>query len=125
MIRAAKKVVQKPSTVRISGSSQSVRESIKALMIRVNKPRVRMIRGQVKNIMIGRINAFINPNIPATRKRLIKKSVPLPCTVTPGISHAVTPIATARIAQRISKDITIYLPPATLRCLVAVYELYV
>ena len=61
MMMAAKRVVQKVSMVRMLGKNQLVNDSIRALMMRVKRPSVRITSGQVKSMTMGRMKAFTRP----------------------------------------------------------------
>lgn len=76
------------------GIKAAAKSTIEALMIKVNKPKVKILIGKVKIRMIGRITALTAPNMSAANKAMPKFR-----TSAPGISQELSSRARALISQ--------------------------
>ena len=94
---------QKPLTEKPSITDDANKIS-KALITKVNKPRVRMLIGKVIKIKIGLTKTLIIPKNKANHKADQK-----PATTTPGIKYELIIIARTIISHLIIKDINFIL----------------
>jgi hypothetical protein len=94
MIRAPSTAVQKPCTSKPVMTSETI-FSIRALIRKVKRPRVRMLMGNVRRIRRGRKKAFRIPSTAAA-----SKAGQRPETRMPSRSQEATRTATVRTSQR-------------------------
>ena len=93
--------VKKPSTEKPLITDAASKIS-KALITKVNKPRVRMLIGNVIKIKIGLTKTLIMP-----KNRASQKAVQKPAMITPGIKYELIIIAKTMINHLIINDIKI------------------
>ncbi len=79
------------------GIIAATRSTIKALITRVKRPKVKMLIGSVRTSNKGRITALTTPKTKATKSPAQK-----PLTLAPGISQALIKIAAVLINQVMS-----------------------
>jgi hypothetical protein len=77
MTSAASNAVPNPSTLN-PPTIQAVKRIIRALMTKVNSPRVRILSGRVSRIRIGRKKAFRNPITRAARSNTHPLTIVMP-----------------------------------------------
>ena len=63
------------------GTTAATNHKIMALTTNVNKPKVKTLRGKVKNTKTGFINVLISPKIIAASTATPKFSTPIPGTI--------------------------------------------
>lgn len=97
------KAIQKLETLN-PGKIKETSQTIKALITKVNNPRVKMFIGSVKSIKIGLIIAFTTP-----KTRAAIKADQNPFTLTPGINQELTNKAKVLKSHVIINFINLYL----------------
>src|ERR671912_1481971 len=101
---APQKAGQNPSTRKPSPRAPLtalVNHSIKPLMMKMNKPSVTRMRGNVRIFVVNPTNVFTTPKINATPKNGIQP----PENVTPGTTRVATHSAAALMSRRTRKPI--------------------
>jgi len=101
MMSAPQKAGQKPSVDMLPPVIQPVNISMRALMTKVKRPKVMMVRGHERNCTIGFIKALTKPKTAATRSKPPKLvGIESPET-TKDATHKATALIKMRIIIRI------------------------